>query len=203
MHILNGFSAALAGHDMDYLTRTDDVAFGLDGDDRIAMFNDANLRFCQAEGGGPSALPWLGQGYLDVVPDVLRPFYQDLFGRARSGGVHSHEYQCSSPTRFRSYRMWIHPLTDRNLLVIHRLIEDREHTQVRPDASVILARYRHEDGLIRQCAHCRAVLRVGQPPTWDWVPELLIAPDPKTSSGLCPPCVIHYMRSVRVVDTGR
>ncbi|MCK6501827.1 hypothetical protein L6R53_00235 [Myxococcota bacterium] len=195
------FRAALVGQDLDYLATTDDVAFGLDGEGRIAMFNDASLRFAAAEGGGERALPRLGQGYLAVVPDVLRPFYRDLFQHVRASGVaHSHDYQCSSPTRFRLFRLRVQPLTRDDLLLIHRLVEVREHTMQRPPEPLVIAAYRGEDGLIRQCAHCRCVRRVSSPATWDWVPELLGAPGMDVSFGMCPPCVSSYLRSSRAVS---
>jgi hypothetical protein len=192
------FEAALAQQDPGWLSRTDDVVFGLDGRSRIAMFNDASARFAAAEGGGPRALPWLGQSYLAVVPEVLRPFYRDLFAQVRSSGVaHSHDYQCSSPLRFRLFRLVVQPLSREDLLLVHRLSEVRDHVHARPSEPLVIARYRGDDGLIRQCAHCRCVRRVDQESTWEWAPELLGEPGPEVSFGLCPPCVTFYLRSSR------
>ena len=49
------------------------------------------------------------------------------------------------------------------------------------------------DGVATMCSHCRRVQRLGQPATWDWIPELLLGSQVLTAFRLCAFCqAYHY-----------
>ncbi|MDQ3034620.1 MAG: hypothetical protein M3Y87_19580 [Myxococcota bacterium] len=60
-------------------------------------------------------------------------------------------------------------------------------------SSAIEALYRDPNGMLVQCSHCRRVRR-GDPSVtaWDWVPEYVARPQPRTSHGLCAVCLDFY-----------
>jgi hypothetical protein len=188
-----GFASLLEGMNLDALDEDGATILGFWADGRIGYLNPTYEAF-GVDGGAPRIrAEWgLGSNVFDATPDVLRPFYVDLFRRARTAPAPlTHQYECPSPPLARTYVMRLHALAGgRGLLASHALVVARPYPETWPADE---GRYRDEDGLIRQCAHCRYVRRVGHVSSWEMVPEYLVKMPEGTSHGVCAICFeYHY-----------
>lgn len=171
------------------LDASDDVAYLLGPDRRIARVSPGWSRFALANGGGAALGRWeRGEAPLDdALPPPLRAFYLDAFARAlESGEPWEHDYECSSDGAFRLFRMTAYPVEGRCLVVVHSLRVEAPHGgPEHPPGEAYAAR-----GVVVSCAHCR---RVRHPAgRWDWVPAYVRAPPPNLSHGMCEPCCAFY-----------
>jgi len=169
------------------------VIFSLDADLRITYCNTAWDRFAVANGGPELMRPApIGRPLLDFISGPLAAYYAAALGNARSAPEPWHHvYECSSPAAFRRFVMHVFPdKVTHGLLVVNSLCVERPHepgqTRLRD------ADYRGRNGLIVMCSHCRRTRRDGPLEEWDWVPEYVEHQPPKTSHGLCNPCLEYY-----------
>lgn len=184
----------------DWLERFDqaaDVVYGLDEELRIRYVNPAWVAFAHENGGDASLVPpdVIGSAFLDAIPGLITPFYAwNLREVRRSGRPWEHLFECSSPELFRTFHMRVSGLGEgRGLLVRNHLLIERSHeTAVRPPCPSLPSRYVGNDGVVRQCSHCRRVRRRGRVDAWDWVPDFVRRPHPTTSHSLCNGCFRHY-----------
>lgn len=154
---------------------------------RFARENGAVLDESGASAWGPGAL------YLAGMPAALVDEVAARFERVlRTGEPFVEEYLCSSPDRYREYRMRVLPVERRQLLC--------EHTLVRVEDAGSAARepreqeYRTEHGFICMCANCGRTKRLdGQ---WQWIPSWAAAPPRESSHGLCASCFSYYYGEV-------
>jgi hypothetical protein len=147
-----------------------------------------------ANQGGAGALrdQVVSTNLLDSIPEDLKAFHAGLFAKARATGQPvNHDYECSSATMFRLYRMQIYPL-DQGFAVINslRLEHPHDRTPLEPNDAV----YRAESGLIRVCANCRRTNRTSDPAAWDWVPAYVDHERETITHGVCPLCLEYYYR---------
>jgi hypothetical protein len=165
------------------------VSYVLDHQLRIVETNRAWNRFALENGGEQVVASWRpGAALLDVIPDPLKPFYRDGFARAaQTADRWDHDYECSSPTVFRKYRMITYPF-DGSFLVTHALLVEKPHAEPAAASSAAYER----DGVIAICSHCRRVRHAADPSRWDWVPAYLAPAVQNLSHGLCPPCFSYY-----------
>jgi hypothetical protein len=169
----------------------------LGSDLRIAYVNPAWMAFGAANGlRSMDETCGLGQSVIRVTPEVMRPFYERLFMRARETAEPvEHDYECSSPTHRRLLRMRIYPCKSGAFVVVHSVLREAPHDGA---ARAALERtYRNERGLVVQCSNCRRVRRpaVGADETaeWDWVPAYVAHMPQETSHSICAVCVaFHY-----------
>ena len=149
--------------------------------------------FARANGGEAGfARPIIGLALLSVVPEVLRAFYEPrLHALFDAGTAWEHDYECSSPSLRRRFRMRALPVPGLDYAIVShaRLVE----TPVDDVSAQPLAAYVSSSGIITQCAHCRRVQRRDGSGAWDFVPELVRAPREDVSHGLCALCLeYHY-----------
>lgn len=176
------------------LAASDNVSYILSNDLFIQNTNSAWDQFAIENGGEQILATWgRGASLLAAIPEPLRPFFVDGFARACSTGERwEHDYECSSPERYRQFRMIVFPFAE-GFVVTHALRAEHAHDrETRGPAEA----YVHQ-GLITMCAHCR---RVRTPPRarerWDWVPVYVARPQSRVSHGLCPPCAEYYYPDV-------
>ncbi len=174
----------------------DGSVYGLWADMSLALVNEAWFRFARENGGEPAiSQRWpLGTCLTKAIPQALRPFYDRLFGAVLNGPTTprpiQHEYECSSADVYRKFQMSLYPLASRRgVLVVNSLIVEASHDASRrvphpPHEEV----YRCEDGLIRQCAHCRRTQSPADPTRWDWVPAFIATMPPHINHTLCTFC---------------
>jgi CheY-like chemotaxis protein len=186
-------SVNLAPFDEGALDRDDATICALDADLRIIYVNEAWRTWSRDQGAPWGEGRWtLGVSLLETVPEDLRPFYEELFERARAGrSPVEHAYECSTPTTFRRFRMRIFRCGDDALLVAHSLSHERSHDRSANPAIERL--YRDANGIVSLCSHCRRVKRHDGDVRWDWVPDYVVKMPPNTSHVLCPLCTeYHY-----------
>jgi hypothetical protein len=183
------------------LDLTGNVACITDADLQLLYCNPAWDQFAVLNGGEHAMREWvIGQNLLAVVPKELRSFYVTLFNGAReSAQVGSVDYECSSPTMFRLFRMEVRPLYVPDLfMIVHSLRIEHHHGPDRPAHPAENGIYQNpRTGIIVNCAHCRRTRRVVEPEVWDWVPEYLgPAAPPYISHGLCRTCYAYFYPQV-------
>jgi hypothetical protein len=169
------------------------VIFGLDESLRLTYCNTAWDRFAAANGGLELIRPApIGQPLLGYISGPLAAYYEMAFHDVlRDAQPWHHVYECSSPAAFRKFVMHVFPVKQTHgLLVVNSLCVERphepSHTQRRdPD-------YRGTNGILVMCSHCRRTRRSAASEQWDWVPEYVEHQPPKTSHGLCNPCLEFY-----------
>lgn len=194
MQLTPAFAPRLRGLDLSALDRDSAAACGVNAASDIEYVNDTWWQFARDNGARwAEGDHGLGTNLLAVTPEVLRPFYRDLFERTRvrSSPV-VHFYECSSPELKRQYGMRLHPLDDGCLLIVHALLSEAPHGDEAFPA--LEPHYRHGWGSVVQCAHCRRIQRVADTAHWDWVPSLVSQVRWPVSHGLCQPCFEYHYR---------
>ena len=181
----------LAPFDVEALQTEPSTIYAVGPDLRINFVNDAYAQFARANGARWNESEWgIGTPILDAIPQELRRFHEKLFERAATTGTSAeYDYDCSTATMTRRFRMRVLPCASGALLVVHSLI--RETPNEEPSLPPIEALYRRS-GMLLQCSHCRRVQRADDANTWDWVPAYAEKPQPNTSHGLCRLCCAYY-----------
>ena len=196
------FAPLLGDFNLDAFDEHDATIFGLDGDLRLAYFNEAWVRFaCENSGTvdliDPSKA--LGSPFLNGITPDLRPFFRDAFCSVLDDQkVWDHAYECSSPTTVRFFHIEVLPLHDlatdqRGLLVVNSFTEPIGPFPLRtPNPQPNPKNYVSADGFLTQCSHCRRFRRIDRPEQWDWLPEYINDPPGSVSHGLCIVCLEYY-----------
>lgn len=191
-----------AGFSVRALEENAAVVYVVDKEFRIAYCNPAWDRFAaQNDGKNLERRQAKGLSCLPGGPDFLRRFYELAFGHAiDTRKPWEHDYECSSPEKYRRFHMRVFPLGRSYLLVENSLYIDRAHEA--PDASEPLdhSRYIDHNGFIAMCSHCRRTRRhTGEGhETWDWVPSYLKDTPVLVSHTLCQTCLAyHYKTSMK------
>lgn len=152
-------------------------------------------KFAIENGGERVQRQYIDRGsILDITPPVLRPFYLNHFRRGQEQQKHwEHDYECSSPTLKRLFRMRVFPLGQSHILVENSLRIEEEHDSDRIVGQAVMARYADKDGIVTMCSHCRRTKRSNMTETaWDWVPSYVRNPPQFISHGLCHMCIPLY-----------
>ncbi len=162
---------------------------------RIAYVNPAWRAFGLSNGVAALEAIDVGVDVLAVTPEVLRPYYAELFARARQTRTPlEHDYECSSPELHRVFRMRVHPCSSGALVIVHSLLRQEAHPQA--PASALADAYRDDRRIVVQCSNCRRVRRPdahdAATAAWDWVPAFVEHIPPGTSHGICAVCAQYY-----------
>ena len=207
-----GFELLLEPYLLDAAERHAATVYGMWPDFRLAYFNPAWSWFAHENGADPvvATESYLGTSVLEVTPEVLRPFYGELFraclnGMARRNRPIQHLYECSSAGLFREFVMTLYCLRGAaGLLVVHALVVECPHDpERRPSRVPHLSAYLDADGLIHQCTHCRRTRNLEQPDRWDWVPAWVERIPRQSSHTLCEFCLQQYYLEPRHSVAGR
>lgn len=131
--------------------------------------------------------------YYDGISGTLRgPFKRAFSSTMETGKPFEQDYECSTPTLRRFFRLRALPIGGRGLLIDHSLISEAPHLAKphEPNAE----EYTSEDGLIAQCSNCRRVLHPSSN-AYHWVPAWVASPQSNTSHVICPLCAgFYYVR---------
>jgi PAS domain-containing protein len=164
----------------------------------ISYCNAAWNRFAREQGGNAAVLAEniVGRNLLEFIPADLRDFYQKLFAQARAlSKAVGHDYECSSASVFRLYRLEAYPLrAGAGFVVENSLRIERPHdrTPLQPENGI----YTDSNGIITCCANCRRTRRAANHENWDWVPAYVESKQLNVSHGICPMCFEFYYRPV-------
>ncbi len=176
----------------------DNTAYVLSSDLRIVCTNEGWERFARANEGERVLADWRpGRSVVDAICEELRPFYVEGFARTReSGRPWEHDYECSTPGRFRLFRMIAYPTYD-GFVVTHALRIARPHDRAECSPADVYAAH----GVVTMCAHCRRVRHPSFANRWDWVPGYVQAMPEGTTHSLCPACKRYYYGAVSSATT--
>src|SRR5215467_2557298 len=139
----------------------------------------------------------MGKDCLDGVPKFLRDLYERIYNRVLCTRTPwEHDYQCSSPTKYRIFHMRILPLSRSHLLVENSLAVECSHRRKRYRR--FDARYINRDGYIVMCAHCRRVEHFNpkRKRQWHWVPSYIVKAPAPISHGMCPACISYHLKLI-------
>jgi hypothetical protein len=196
------FVSVLDGLDVAAMDRHTGSVYGLWPDLSLAYLNPAWFRFSAENHGEPAiSCRWsLGAPLMAAIPDPLQTFYTDLFTTALAqipiptARPLQHEYECSSASLYRRFLMTLYPLkSGAGLLIVNTLVTERNHdADSRPPQPANEALYVDQDGIMRQCAHCRRIQVTGNADLWHWVPAWVEHCPPSTSHTLCTFCLDYY-----------
>jgi hypothetical protein len=198
MQLAESLRRGLRQWDLAELDAHGGTIYGVDDELRLGFFNATWFRFAAENEGEPAiSRDWpLGRCLLDCIPPVLRPRYADAYRDAiRTRLPWRHEYECSTPSRYRRFHQFAYALEEgAGLLVVNSLVVDRAHDpRERPAHAADVATYAGARGLVTQCSYCRRVRHPDTPERWDWVPAWVRHAPRETSHGICPPCFrFHY-----------
>ncbi len=158
-------------------------------DGTLLWANEAWYAFGRANG---AALPSISPGtnyFQSAPPGEVRVWLERASAAVLAqNAVFEENYDCSSPTRARAFRMRIFPVPRIGLLFEHTLSRERGSRPKRPPNEVT---YRTKFGVILTCSNCRRFRR-RRLDAWDWIPAWLDTPPSSVSHGLCPVCAAYY-----------
>ena len=183
-------------YDAGALDRLGSSIAALDERAHILWVNQGWKRFA-LENGGDVPLDRF-PNYLDGVVGPLRDHFREvLTSTIASGEVFQCDYHCSTPDTIREFRMRVLPFPPSGLLVEHSPIAAPHPapTGEPPLESVFL----DSNEQIHQCSNCRRVRKATSDDTevWAWVPAWVARSHPRTSHGLCTPCMGYFVRRSR------
>lgn len=201
IYFYENFAKLLDAYPARELSSKPGSVYGIDAEFRLACANPAWFTFARDNNGEPEiSSSWGGRSILEAMPPVVRDFYEQNYRTCLATGKKwQHEYECSSPERYRRFHQVAYPLTGgKGLLLVNAQVIEVPHSKdrVRPE-NTELAHYLDPNGFICQCAHCRRVknFSVTTPQRWDWIPEWVNRCPPNTSHSFCPSCYGHYYGS--------
>jgi hypothetical protein len=176
------------------------VIYAVDSDRRLFYTNPAWDRFAAENGATPRLKEsYASQSIMDCVPEVLRDFYEQLYGSVTvKGAPTGHTYECSSREQYRLFHMLLLPLKHgAGVVHVNSLVAEEPHS--RPRVEGLLQRCVTPEELIVMCSHCR---RTNDEPAkcWDWVPDLVEEPPAHVSHGLCRICLEYHLARGRRLD---
>lgn len=196
MQIDQDFLQQTASLDWETWGRCDDSCYALDVGLRIRAVNQGYLAFAAANGlpdvlqRYPLGTP-LSQAFNGLMLEVA---VERCLHVLRQQDVAHFDYECSSPTHFRLFRMSLMAIHGGYGLLVnsHRIVETPHEDPV----AALGPEHRDALGVIHQCSHCRKVHHQRECERWDWIPSLVAHPDRQISHGLCPHCLDHYYPDV-------
>ena len=161
----------------------------LSSDLRILHISKGWTAFAQRNGGAASLGGWpIGSHIDDAMPQVLRAYYHRAYDRVLATGERwEHDYECSSPTEYRKFRMCVYPIEGARLAIVHSLVVEVPHEGAHHADGGLYA----VGGVVTMCSHCR---RTHNPlvDRWEWVSAFVEALPSNASHGLCPACFEFY-----------
>lgn len=182
---------------METLELDSNSVYGLSVDLALNYLNPAWFSFAAENEGEPAVSERFGIGtrIADALSGSAREYYLDAFRAVlKTGKVWHHDYECSSPQKFRLYHQSVYPLFQRQgLVVVNSLVSERPFDgSLRSPSPPLIELYTRETGIIAQCSNCRRVQRASRPEVWDWVPEWVENMPDNISHSFCQICFEYY-----------
>jgi hypothetical protein len=188
------FVPLLDSFTLETLEKDSNPVFGLSADLTLNYLNPAWFTFAAENEGEPAISErfHLGTDIGVAMIGSARDYYLDIFQKIlQTGEVWHHDYECSSPKKFRIYHQAVYPLyARRGLISVNSLVKEEPHDK--NACSPIIAVYTQKNGFITQCSNCRRVQRASQSELWDWVPAYVAKMPDKCSHSFCPICFDYY-----------
>ena len=158
-------------------------------DGTIEWVNRAWLVFGQENGADMRAIS-VGTSYFAAVAGDARAWLVRAVEACIEGDrILEADYECSSRSQVRTFRMRLLPHHDTGVLVEHSLRVARP--RVEPLVGADERCYRSAQGVIVMCSNCRRTLR-GDADVWDFVSQWTVEPPPRVSHGICRVCSSYF-----------
>lgn len=191
------FTSLLIGFNIGTLENDSNSIFGLSTDLTFNYMNPGWFSFAKENDGEPaiSEKCILGSHIGDSISGPARDYYLEIFQSIlHTGDVWHHDYECSSPEKFRIFHQSVYPLYNlKGLVVVNSLVKEHPHdTHSIIPHQPIKKLYTQETGFISQCSNCRRVKRATQADVWDWVPAWVKQMPENTSHTFCQICYEYY-----------
>jgi hypothetical protein len=154
-------------------------------DGSIGWVNPAWLAFARANGGANATIDVGANYFAGISGEVREPFEAAVAECLATGVPFEQDYECSSPSAHRRYRLRMLPVSDQVILLVHHLIASAAHD--RPAEPPDEERYRDDRGLIAQCSNCRRT-RAFPGGAWHWVPAWIERRPEHVAYVLCALC---------------
>jgi hypothetical protein len=148
----------LKGFGIQEIEKSPHTCLAVDADFNIIYVNEAYNDF--AADNGDQNLPerfGIGSRMLDAISGPQRDFFRDFFEKAMATGEPSTmDYECSSATDYRLFRLHAYPLHRApGLFIEHALAVSKKHE--REPHIFREENYRDDFGILHQCGHCRRI----------------------------------------------
>ncbi|HET9622940.1 MAG TPA: PAS domain-containing protein [Kofleriaceae bacterium] len=158
----------------------------------ILWVNQAWHQFARDNGGQVDGC----RSYLDGMAEPLRSVYREILETVlATGEVFEQDYECSSATTIRRFRLRVLPFPPAGLLLEHTPVASHPAPIGEP---AIEALYLDENGYILQCSNCRRIRRPALPTeSWVWIRDWVAHLHPRMTHGLCTACAGYYYRRRR------
>jgi len=191
------FPTLLSGFNLETLESHSSSIFGLSSDLTLNYFNPAWFQFAMENNGEPAISERFGLGtYVgNAIDGTARDYYLDVYQTIlQEGRVWHHDYECSSPQKFRIYHQSVYPLFNSSgMVIVNSLVREQLFDGItRSPSPPIKMLYTQETGFITQCSNCRRVQRATQQDVWDWVPAWIEQMPENTSHSICDLCFEYY-----------
>jgi hypothetical protein len=157
----------------------------------ILWFNLAWKDFALRNGGEDILTRFgVGASYYAGISGELRGAFQDQLTHCLNvGEPFCLEYECSSTTRYKLYRLRALPIEQEALLLEHSELVSYAR-EVTAEAEPFEPNFIHPTRLIYQCSNCRRTKTLDG--AWVWVPKWVNASPSCTSHGICKVCAGFY-----------
>lgn len=191
------FASLLKGFNLETLEMDANPIFGLATNLTLNYLNPAWFTFATENEGEPAISEkfHLGADIGGAMIGSARDYYLDIFQKIiQTGEVWHHDYECSSPEKFRIYHQAVYPLHNHcGLISVNSLVKEESHDETaRKACPPIVKIYTQDTGFITQCSNCRRVQRAAQQEVWDWVPAWVAHIPENCSHSFCQICFEYY-----------
>ena len=192
MYIVPDFVRDIGHIDIDFLSSSKDVICIVDKELKLMGYNKAWVDFAKSNDGETALTGFPLQTSISKAGDgpvgnyVLQGYDRAL----RDHKPFEHQYECSSPEKFRVFHQTAYPISGaKGLVITHHLVVEKDHEE---SEESFASRFQNSHEILIQCANCRKVRDPQDEKTWLWVPALVKNQLPNVSHGICNPCVDHY-----------
>jgi hypothetical protein len=192
MHIVPEFAAVIAYMDMNFLSTSRDVVCIVDRDLKLVGYNDSWINFAKANDGETVLTKFPLQAKISNAGEgQARDYILHGYERAlRDNKPFEHQYECSSPEKYRVFYQTAYPIADsKGLVITHHLVVEKDHDE---SEETFFNRLEDSHDFLTQCANCRKIRHPQEKSIWLWVPALVRCRLPNVSHSICPPCLDHY-----------
>ena len=200
-YITTEFAKLLGEKRLKALNDNPSSVYGLDSKFNICYLNPGWFQYSEENGGAAFVSDdWLlGRNVFDSIPNEMQPFYRSLFESTLKEKkppliARQQEYECSSLGLYRRLSMHLYPIGKDSILIVSSVVVEEAYTSPPREGLLRLDEgdYIDGSGFLHQCANCRRIKNRNEPERWDWVPKFIAKPHPKTSHGVCVPCIKQY-----------
>lgn len=200
MNIGRDFIKILSGFDLLSYEQSGNIVYAIDDQFILQYFNQQWESFAKENNSSDIIFSSnIGCNILTNITGPLRHFYYKKYNDVlNSRTIFEHEFECSSPEKYRKYHQRVIPLPlTSGLLITNSKIQEYPHLQsIQHHHSSNLLPYLNSDGEICQCSNCRKVKNMDYENRWDWIAKFIVSLQPNTIFSVCDECMNKYYNDI-------